>query len=138
MMEFIFDTARTVSDLLLRGVFTRHPGVEWIFTHGGGALPLLADRLEAFRSAFAGALGPELFGPPDAPSVQSQLRRLWFDMAGTPFPNQVPALVKAFGSDGALRQRLLLDARARRSPPPSRLGRRRRPPRRCRHRLARP
>jgi hypothetical protein len=34
MMEFIFDTSRTVSDLLLRGVFTRHPGIEWIFTHG--------------------------------------------------------------------------------------------------------
>jgi predicted TIM-barrel fold metal-dependent hydrolase len=102
MMEFIFDTARTVSDLLFRGVFTRHPGIEWIFTHGGGALPLLADRLELFRSAFAGALGPELLGPADAPTVQAQLRRLWFDMAGTPFPNQVPALVKAFGSDRVL------------------------------------
>ncbi len=101
MMEFIFDTARTVSDLLFRGVFTRHPGIEWIFTHGGGALPLLADRLEMFRSAFAAAGGPG-FGPADAPTVQAQLRRLWFDMAGTPFPNQVPALVKAFGSDRVL------------------------------------
>jgi hypothetical protein len=63
---------------------------------------LLADRLELFRSAFAGALGPELLGPADAPTVQAQLRRLWFDMAGTPFPNQVPALVKAFGSDRVL------------------------------------
>jgi predicted TIM-barrel fold metal-dependent hydrolase len=101
MMEFIFDTARTVSDLVFRGVFTRHPGVEWIFTHGGGALPLLADRLELFRSAFAAAPGSG-YGPADAPSVQAQLRRLWFDMAGTPFPNQVPALVKAFGSDRVL------------------------------------
>ena len=101
MMEFIFDTARTVSDLLLRGVFTRYPDIEWIFTHGGGALPLLADRLELFRSAFAGAAG-SAFGSGDAPAVQAQVRRLWFDMAGTPFPNQVPALVKAFGSDRVL------------------------------------
>jgi 6-methylsalicylate decarboxylase len=101
MMEFIFDTARAVSDLLLRGVLTRHPDIEWIFTHGGGALPLLADRLEMFRSAFAGAAG-SAFGSDDAPTVQAQLRRLWFDMAGTPFPNQVPALVKAFGSDRVL------------------------------------
>jgi predicted TIM-barrel fold metal-dependent hydrolase len=54
-----------------------------------------------FRSAFAGADGSAC-GPADAPSAQAQLRRLWFDMAGTPFPNQVPALVKAFGSDRVL------------------------------------
>ena len=59
----------------------------------GGAVPLLADRLEMFRSAFAGALAAVL-GSSDAPTVQAQLRRLWFDMAGTPFPNQIPALVK--------------------------------------------
>jgi len=31
------------------------------------------------------------------PSVQQQIARLWFDMAGIPFPNQVPSLVRAFG-----------------------------------------
>jgi len=97
MMEYIFDTARTVGDLLFRGVFTRHPGIEWIFTHGGGALPLLADRMELFRTVFAAGSGSG-----DAISVQPQLRRLWFDMAGTPFPHQVPALVDAFGSDRVL------------------------------------
>ena len=99
MMEFIFDTSRTVGDLLFRGVFTRHPGIEWIFTHGGGALPLLADRLELFRTVFSGGSGS---GSSDAASVQPQLRRLWFDMAGTPFPHQVPALVDAFGRDRVL------------------------------------
>jgi 6-methylsalicylate decarboxylase len=99
MVEFIFDTSRTVSDLLFRGVFTRHPDIEWIFSHGGGALPLLADRLELFRTVFPDGLGT---GPGDAATVQAQMRRLWFDMAGTPFPHQVPALVGAFGSDRLL------------------------------------
>jgi 6-methylsalicylate decarboxylase len=99
MMEFIFDTSRTVCDLLFRGVFTRHPGIEWIFPHGGGALPLLADRLELFRTVFS---GESRSGSSDAATVQAQLRRLWFDMAGTPFPHQVPALVDAFGSDRVL------------------------------------
>jgi hypothetical protein len=39
--------------------------------------------MELFRIAMGG-------GP--APSAQQQIARLWFDMAGTPFPNQVPSL----------------------------------------------
>ena len=90
MMEFIFDTARTVSDLVFRGTFERYPGIFWIFTHGGGVLPLLADRLELFRTAFTA----DAAGPP----VPEQLGELWFDLAGTPFPNQVPAFEQAFGA----------------------------------------
>jgi predicted TIM-barrel fold metal-dependent hydrolase len=95
MLEFIFDTTRAVSDLVFSGVLTRYPDIQWIFTHGGGTLPLLADRMELFRSIFLG-------GSPQDPTVQQQISRLWFDTAGTPFPNQIPALVKAFGSDRLL------------------------------------
>ncbi|MBV9817913.1 MAG: amidohydrolase [Solirubrobacterales bacterium] len=95
MLEFIFDSTRTVSDLVFSGVLRRHPDIEWIFTHGGGTLPLLADRIELFRSVFMAA-------DPDEPSAPEQIRRLWFDMAGTPFPNQIPALVKAFGAERLL------------------------------------
>jgi len=41
MLEFVFDTTRTVSDLVFAGVFTRYPGIQWVFTHSGGTLPLL-------------------------------------------------------------------------------------------------
>ena len=95
MLEFIFDSTRTVSDLVFAGVLTRYPRIQWIFTHGGGTLPLLADRMELFRTLFQG-------GDSDDPTVQDQVSSLWFDMAGTPFPNQVPALVKAFGSERLL------------------------------------
>jgi len=95
MLEFIFDSTRTVSDLVFTGVLTRHPGIQWIFTHGGGTLPLLADRMELFRTIFSD-------GPSQGPTVQDQVRTLWFDMAGTPFPHQVPALIAAFGSDRLL------------------------------------
>ncbi|MYU54752.1 MULTISPECIES: amidohydrolase family protein [Streptomyces] len=89
MLEFIFDSARAAGDLVFSGMLTRFPGIEWIFTHGGGALPLLADRMELFRDP--------LFGEdPASPTVPEQLSRLWFDMAGTPFPRQIPALDRAF------------------------------------------
>ncbi|MBO3682081.1 amidohydrolase family protein [Streptomyces sp. NEAU-YJ-81] len=98
MLEFVFDSARTVSDLVFAGVFQRHPAIQWVFTHGGGALPLLADRMELFRTLIAG------IDPADDthPSVQEQIGRSWFDMAGTPFPHQIPALAASFGTDRIL------------------------------------
>jgi predicted TIM-barrel fold metal-dependent hydrolase len=95
MLEFIFDSTRAVSDLVFSGVLKRYPRIEWIFTHGGGTLPLLADRIELFRTVFMG-------GDPNERSAPAQIARLWFDMAGTPFPNQIPALVKAFGTERLL------------------------------------
>lgn len=94
LMEFLFDSARAATDLMLSGTLERYPDIRWIFTHGGGALPLLADRIELFRGAFGIA--------PAGPGTVEQLRRLWFDMAGTPFPHQVPALVGVFGSERLL------------------------------------
>lgn len=91
MLEFIFDSARTVSDLVFTGTQDRYPDIEWVFTHGGGVLPLLADRMELFRTAIFG-------GSRDEPGVREQIARLWFDMAGTPFPHQVPTLTAVFGT----------------------------------------
>ena len=94
MLEFVFDSTRTVSDLVFGGVLQRYPRIQWIVTHGGGALPLLADRIQLFRSTFLGD---------DTARPASQLvGELWFDMAGTPFPNQVPALVRMVGTSRLL------------------------------------
>jgi predicted TIM-barrel fold metal-dependent hydrolase len=100
MIEYLFDTTRTVADLLLAGVLDRHPGLQIIVSHGGGALPVLADRINEFTKLF---LPPHRSAPTD---VVAQLRRLHYDMAGTAFPRQVPALLGLvepdrllFGSD---------------------------------------
>ncbi|GAA3207584.1 amidohydrolase family protein [Dactylosporangium siamense] len=91
MLEFLFDTARSAADLVLAGVLLRHPRIRWVLTHAGGVLPLLADRMDMFRAAFAAS-------PTDDPAVISQLAGIWYDMAGTPFPRQVPAFEAAFGT----------------------------------------
>lgn len=95
MLEFMFDSTRAVSDLIFSRLLLRHPNITWIFTHCGGPLPLLADRMEMFRPSLPGT-------QPDDPTVNDQVRRLWFDMAGNPFPNWIPALTKAFGTDHLL------------------------------------
>ncbi len=95
MLEFLFDSARTASDLIFSGVLSRYRNIRWIFTHGGGVLPLVADRIDLFRTSFLG--GDD---PPDTtgPTGTDLLSGVWYDLAGTPFPHQVPALVAAFGS----------------------------------------
>lgn len=97
MVEFIFDTARTVTDLLMAGTLERHPGLEVIVPHCGGALPVLADRINGFM---------KLFLPPDqataGPDAVEQLRRLYYDIAGPAFPRQVPALLGLVDPDRLL------------------------------------
>ncbi|TCK26847.1 amidohydrolase family protein [Pseudonocardia endophytica] len=93
MLEFVFDTTRAFTDLALSGTLTRFPRIRWIATHGGGALPLLADRVELFRTAFGDGSGTP---------VPEQLAGLWFDTAGTPFPHQVPTLQRTLGVDRLL------------------------------------
>jgi len=51
--------------------------------------------MEMFRTALFNG------GPDEAP-VQEQVARLWFDIAGTPFPRQLPAFAAAFGTDRLL------------------------------------
>jgi predicted TIM-barrel fold metal-dependent hydrolase len=94
MLEYIFDSARTASNLVLRGVLTRYPNIDWIFSHSGGALPVLTERIQLFRDMLMGAEA--------GPAVTAQLGELWYDMAGTPFPAAVPALVRAFGDGRVL------------------------------------
>ena len=107
MLEYIFDTARTVTDLLLAGVLVRHPGLQVIVPHGGGALPVLADRIDEFARLFVGT-------PEPGSDVIEQLRQLHYDVAGTAFPRQVPALLELVDAD-----RLLFGSDYCWTPPPA-------------------
>lgn len=96
MIEFLFDEARAVADLALTGIFTRYPNVRFIVTHAGDVLPLLGDRLDLFRHTYSTAPVDEL------PAVSSQLRKLWYDVAGTPVPGQLQILEAVAGVDRLL------------------------------------
>lgn len=106
MVEFIFDTARTVTDLLFAGTLARHPRLRVIVPHCGGALPVLADRVNGFLRLFpsggnGGGNGSGDAGD-DAPDAVAQLRRLHYDMAGPAFPRQIPALLRLVEPDRLL------------------------------------
>ncbi|MFE0787213.1 amidohydrolase family protein [Streptomyces mutabilis] len=95
MVEFVFDTARTVTDLLMSGTLDRHRGLTVIVPHCGGALPVLADRIDGFM---------KMFMPPgtEAPGAVEQLGRLYYDLAGPALPRQLPALLGLVGPDRLL------------------------------------
>ena len=85
ILEFMFETTRAVTDLVLSGTLERHPNVKLIVPHGGAALPVLADRI-----ALSAAVLPGMNVTPA--SVMASLNRLYYDTAGAPLPRQLPAL----------------------------------------------
>ncbi len=100
VMEYLFDTARSISSLLVNGTFSRYPDIRFIFLHSGGTMPVLADRAEQFFSRH-----PELSEA--APKgVAHELNRLHYDIANATNPSSMAALMALvpvsqifFGSD---------------------------------------
>lgn len=87
MLEFMFDTTRSVTDMILSGVLDRHPDLKVIVPHAGAALPVLANRVELLLP---------LLTPPGGstpPSIRDALRRLHFDLAGAPVEELLAALL---------------------------------------------
>jgi len=74
-LELPFDTTRTIGSLLYSGALSRFRGIRFIFSHGGGTIPFLADRLSQWARA-----RPDLAARmPEGP--MAELRRLNFDTA---------------------------------------------------------
>jgi 6-methylsalicylate decarboxylase len=84
MIEFPFDTTRAVTNMLLSGTLTRHPHIRWIVPHAGGTLPFLASRIAGISV---------LLGADDPADVITQLRRLYYDLAGSASAPVVTALL---------------------------------------------
>jgi len=100
MLEFLFETTRSVTNLVVSGVLERHPGLKVIVPHAGAVLPVLADRIDLLLPILSEP------GAPTPPRMRDALRRLYFDLAGAPVPELLGALLSVadptrilYGSD---------------------------------------
>lgn len=93
MLEFMFETTRTITHLILSGVTMRFPNIRIIVPHAGAALPVLANRVDLMISLF------EARAPDKRPSVHAELRKLYFDLAGAPLPELLHALFRVADPD---------------------------------------
>jgi predicted TIM-barrel fold metal-dependent hydrolase len=88
VLEYGFDTTRAIANLLFSGTAHRYPHIRWIFSHGGGTTPFLAERLiraPQTRKAIAPAV-------PNG--VMHELRRFHYDVAQIAHPAALAALTK--------------------------------------------
>jgi len=73
-LDFPFDTTRAVVSLLFNGTFTRCPNIRFIFSHAGGTVPFLAERIARL------AVRPE-YKDKLPNGVLPELARLYYDTA---------------------------------------------------------
>ena len=78
MLEFPFETARAVTNLIFSGTMERCPDISIIIPHNGGTVPILAGRISAVGAALR-------LGAPGTLDAMTYLRRLYYDtaMSGT-------------------------------------------------------
>lgn len=95
ILEFMFETTRAVTNIILARVPARYPDIRFIIPHAGASLPALADRI----AMVAGVL-PPLDGI-TAKEIFAQLGGFYYDLAGAPLPRLLPAL-RTFADDSRL------------------------------------
>jgi predicted TIM-barrel fold metal-dependent hydrolase len=88
VIEVPHDTTRTITSLLLSGTFARYRNIQWLFSHAGGTMPMMAARINSFYGQ-----RPNLkeFAPE---GIVGELQRLHYDTANATSAPAIAALTK--------------------------------------------
>jgi predicted TIM-barrel fold metal-dependent hydrolase len=88
LIEFPVDTARTIASLLWSGTLSAFPNLRFIFSHGGGAMPMVMERVVAMGFVDRSLLGKVPEG------AAAALRKLYVDTASVTGAPAMAALTK--------------------------------------------
>jgi predicted TIM-barrel fold metal-dependent hydrolase len=88
IMEFLFDTTRTVTNMMLKGTFKRFPDIKFVIPHAGAFLTILADRMDPFLQHIPAG------GEKVNVDVYAALKGLYYDLAGFCLPRQLENLLQ--------------------------------------------
>jgi predicted TIM-barrel fold metal-dependent hydrolase len=92
------DTTRAVTNLLFTGTFAKFRDIHFIFTHAGGNVPMVLGRMHQYA--------PKNIAEKVPNGIDYELKRLYYDIAGTAYRPAIAALTSLvsttqilFGSD---------------------------------------
>jgi predicted TIM-barrel fold metal-dependent hydrolase len=88
VIEFGTDTTRTITDIVFSGTAARCPDLKFIFSHAGGSLPFLVERLTKLPIQNP-ALAPRV-----PRGVLTELKRFFYDTAWSAHPGALASLTK--------------------------------------------
>lgn len=98
LIEIPQDTARAITNLLFTGTLSRFKDIRFIFAHAGGNVPMLLGRMHQY--------GPKNIAEKAPNGIEYELKRLYYDIAGTAYKPAIAALTSLvpttqilFGSD---------------------------------------
>lgn len=80
ILEFMFDTTRMVTNMMLSGAKARYPDVRILSTHGGGTIPYLASRISILEPQFGAGPGRTVL---TSEQVLQQLSTFYFDLTAS-------------------------------------------------------
>lgn len=94
-LEYPYDTARAALSLLINGTFARHRNIQWLFSHAGAAIPVLAARIAGVvrTRGDVAAIAPQ--------GVEAMLQTLNYDTANATSAPTMAAL-RAFVPDAQI------------------------------------
>jgi predicted TIM-barrel fold metal-dependent hydrolase len=75
VIEYSTDTTRAIASLLFGGTISRFPRIRWIFSHGGGTLPFIVERLTRLPQTDQKLADAVPHG------VLAELQRFYYDLA---------------------------------------------------------
>lgn len=85
LFEFYVDTTRAMLNMVYRKVFDKFPNIRFVMPHGGGCFTTMVERL----SSGAGA----------ALDIRGNMKKMYFDLAGSPLPLHLPMLLEIVGAE---------------------------------------
>jgi 6-methylsalicylate decarboxylase len=88
-IEYPFATTRTITSLIFNGTLGSLPDIRWIFSHGGGTVPFLADRISMIDR------NPEVAQRNPNGTIH-ELKKLYYDTAGAVSAPQLAAMMLFF------------------------------------------
>lgn len=89
ILEFMFDTTRMVTNMILSGAKARYPDMRLLSTHGGGTIPYLASRISLLEPQFGAGSGRTVL---TSEQVLQQLSTFYFDLTASTAPASMDAI----------------------------------------------